>query len=89
MQALMAGLRGISGIDLKDFNTRLNTFVLKKLPELIKRPRIRTPSFGFVSRLLISPFSNTRQVFNGNNSIGSFGFINKGSTGTGLVRSDM
>ena len=66
VQTAMAHLRGIGGIHQNHAHPCHECLVRQKFPQLVKGPIIGTPPLRLVSGFLVNPFSDARQVFQGN-----------------------
>jgi hypothetical protein len=69
VQTFVAGLASVGRANCYQLYAKFDALVAQKQPELEKRPTVRASTLGLVSRLLVCPLSNARQIFNGNNGI--------------------
>lgn len=65
VQALVASLRRVARVYQYQLHAELNRFVVEKLPQLVERPTIRPSPLRFGTWHLISAFSDSGQVFKG------------------------
>lgn len=72
VQALVAGLAGVGRVDCNQFHAILHALVAQKQSQLEECPTVRAATLSLVPRQFIGALSNTRQVFNRNDSIQQF-----------------
>jgi hypothetical protein len=80
VQAVVAHLAGVAGIDQYYLNTFAKCFIANVLPQLVERPRIAVAAFGFAARLLVSSISNPRKIFKRDGLTISFSMVNQAFT---------
>jgi hypothetical protein len=75
VQALMAGLGCITGVNKHQIYAKLHRLISEELAKLKKRPTIASTSLCFRTWLLVGAFSNARQIFQRNGLVGVFGVL--------------
>lgn len=75
VQAFVASLRRVSRVYQNQLHAILNRFVGKELAQLVEGPIIQESTFRFGARHLVSPFSDSSQIFQGNHLIVGFSML--------------